>query len=273
MMRKRYCKNTPTVNSDIYQKVPNDREEYQKLLDRLIELNTIRWTTGHIYNGIYVNMRYTWNTKHPYIQKLIKKKLVKLIRERTFLKSNHSRTLMKYHKEIIMAKYITEVLSELNKNPKLFATEYKKVGNGGPLGIVFKHAFTKSNKFVLPEGTPPFKPSAEPMGMTPSQFITETRKFQYFCNRNLSGSKREMLFVQMCESIHPDEVKILMAIKDQKLHEMYPNITPEVVAKAGFIGSNDMIEVVEQKKGVSKPKNGQTPGVSEDLQGEANQSE
>lgn len=263
--------NNPTVNSDLYQKTVNDKDERQKLLDHLIELNTIRWTKEHFPKGIRVNQRYMWNTKHPYIKYFLKHKLIRLIRERWRL-SNSYKTIMTYKEIIVMAKYITEVLKELNSNPKLFETEYKKFGNGGPLGIVFKHAFTNSNKFDLPPGTPPFKESTEPMGMTPGSFIVETKKFHYFCNSSISATKREMLFVQLCEAIHPEEAKILVAIKDQKLHELYPNITPGVVAKAGFIDAVDMIEPVltkpTQTKRGSKPKNSQTPGESGILQGE-----
>lgn len=165
-------------------------------------------------------------------------------------------------------KYIGEVLKELNSAPNLFNTDYKKSGNGGPLGIVFKHAFTKSGKFVLPDGVPPFKEAKEPLGMTPGTFITETRKFHYFCNTNLTATKREMLFVQLCESIHPDEAKILIAVKDQKLHELYPNITPRVVAEAGFIYLDDMIEVAPVKSGARSKKAPET-GKSDSLQGES----
>ena len=172
-----------------------------------------------------------------------------------------------------MAKYVGEVLSELNKNVNLFNGEYKKSGNGGPLGVIFYHAFTKNGKFDLPAGDPPFKPAPEPLGMTPSQFITETRKFHYFCNTRLTSAKREMLFVQMCESIHPDEAKILCAIKDQKLHEMYPNLTPQVAAKAGFVNAEDLIEVVVEKKKSSKSKNVKGTGKSDTLQDESQQSQ
>lgn len=171
-----------------------------------------------------------------------------------------------------MAKYVGEVLKELNGNTKLFDSEYKKSGNGGPLGVIFYHAFTKNGKFNLPAGEPPFKPAPEPLGMTPSQFITETRKFHYFCNTRLTSAKREMLFVQMCESIHPDEAKILCAIKDQTLHEMYPNLTPQVAAKAGFVNAEDLIEVVVEKK-APKTKNSKGTGKSDTLQDESQQSQ
>lgn len=134
-----------------------------------------------------------------------------------------------------MAKYITEVLKEINDDVSLFYTVYKKQGDGGPLGIIFKHAFLPESKFLLPEGKPPFKPDAAPIGMSPSRFIQEVRKFNLFMRTDLKPVKREQLFIQLCESIHPEEAAILLAIKEQNLNELYPNITWSVVSDAGFI--------------------------------------
>ena len=155
-----------------------------------------------------------------------------------------------------MAKYITEVLKEINDNVDLFNTTYKKTGDGGPLGVLFKHAFTAEGKFLLPEGTPPFKPDAAPMGMSPARFITEIRKFYIFCRKDLSGMKRETMFVQLCEGIHPDEAKILIAVKDQKLTDLYPNITRKVVAAAGFIPA---LTAEEEKQEAQEVKNSPRP--------------
>lgn len=147
-----------------------------------------------------------------------------------------------------MAKYITEVLKEINDDLDLFSTTYKKNGNGGPLGKVFVHAFTPEGKFLLPEGTPPFKPDQAPMGMSPANFIQEVKKFYLFCRKDLTNTKRENIFIQLCEAVHPDEAKILVAIKDQTLTELYPNITKEVVAQAGFIKLPKEEAPVEVKK-------------------------
>lgn len=151
-----------------------------------------------------------------------------------------------------MAKYITEVLKEINDDPSLLKSTYKMNGDGGPLGAIFRHSFTADGKFFLPSDEPPYKKSPEPMGMTPAQFITETRKFYLFCRRDLKQIKREQLFIQMLESIHPDEAKILMAIKDQTLPKLYPNITRSVVADAGFIPPLTTEELAEEKKQVKK---------------------
>lgn len=151
-----------------------------------------------------------------------------------------------------MAKYITEVLREINDDVSLFQTTYKKVGNGGPLGRLFYHAFTSQGKFLLPEGEPPYKPDSAPIGMSPVRFIGEINKLVNFCRPDLKQMKRDVMFVQLCEAIHPDEVKILIAVKDQKLTELYPNITRKVVAAAGFIPALTPEEQKQEDKEVKK---------------------
>lgn len=165
-----------------------------------------------------------------------------------------------------MAKYIGEVLKELNDDPSLFESTYKKQGDGGPLGKIFFHAFTADGKFLLPEGEPPFRPDASPIGMSPARFIQEVKKFYIFCRKDISSAKREVMFVQLCESVHPDEAKILIAIKDQKLSDLYPNITRKVVAKAGYIPTVTAKEEVEEAAEVKKsarprgrPRKSQSP--------------
>ena len=132
-------------------------------------------------------------------------------------------------------KFITELFKEINDDASLLNTTYKKVGNGGPLGLLFKYAFTTEGKFLLPEGDPPYKPNANPIGMTQAIFQQEIVRFYVFCRADLTPAKRETMFVQLLESIHPTEAKVLLAIKDQQLTKLYPNITRKLVADAGFI--------------------------------------
>lgn len=150
------------------------------------------------------------------------------------------------------AKYITEVLKELNEDPSLFKTTYKMSGDGGPLGIIFRHAFTKEGKFLLPDGVPPYRESQEPLGMTPASFIVETKKLRNFCRTDVKPMKRETLFIQLLEALHPDEAKILIAIKDQTLTDMYPNLTKQVVMDAGFIPKMTRQQIKEEEQEVKK---------------------
>jgi len=50
-------------------------------------------------------------------------------------------------------------------------------------------------------------------------------------NRNVPKYRLEMQFVQLLESIHPDEAEVLLAVKDKTLQKKYP-ITKDIVKKA-----------------------------------------
>lgn len=149
-------------------------------------------------------------------------------------------------------KYITELLKEINDDPSLLQTTYKKVGNGGPLAVFFRHAFTAQGKFLLPEGEPPFRPNPNPIGMTPAIFQQEINKLYVFCRADLKPAKRETIFVQLLEAVHPSEAKIVLAIKDQSLTKLYPNITRKVVADAGFIPPLSAEELKAEEAEVKK---------------------
>ena len=128
-------------------------------------------------------------------------------------------------------KYITEILDEINGDPK---TIEKYKGNAA-LRLIFEHAFLEEKKFALPEGEPPFKKDAAPMGMAPANLYQEVRKLYVFCRTDLNPLRKETLFIQLLENVHPREAELIIAIKDQKLNKMFPKVTHKLVADAGFI--------------------------------------
>jgi hypothetical protein len=73
------------------------------------------------------------------------------------------------------------------------------------------------------------------MGMTPTNMFSEARRMYVFTRKDLSNVKRESLFISLLEGVHPEEAKVLIAVKDQKLHKMYPKITHKLVSDAGII--------------------------------------
>jgi hypothetical protein len=130
-----------------------------------------------------------------------------------------------------MRKYLTQMMQDINDNPKNIQN-YK---DDFLLKVICAHAFLPDYKMLLPEGEPPFKPTAEPMGMTPTNLFSEAKRFYVFCRKDLTAIKRESLFIGLLESIHPEEAKIVIAVKDQKLHKMFPKITHKLVSDAGII--------------------------------------
>jgi len=130
-----------------------------------------------------------------------------------------------------MRKYLTQMLAEINDDPK----QIEKYRGDAVLKLAFEYAFDPKKKMILPEGTPPYKPAAEPMGMTPTNLFSEMRRLYVFCRADLKPLKREGLFISLLEGVHPEEAEVLIAIKDQVLHKMFKKITLKLVTEAGFL--------------------------------------
>jgi hypothetical protein len=130
-----------------------------------------------------------------------------------------------------MRKYVTQMLDEINEDPSKIEL-YK---NDAALRIILMHAFVPEKKFILPEGEPPFKPAAEPLGMTPTNLFSELRRMYVFLREDLKPIKRESLFISLLEGVHPTEAKMLIAVKDQELHKLYPKINRKLLEKAGLL--------------------------------------
>ena len=151
-----------------------------------------------------------------------------------------------------MSKFITEMLSEINENPDAIV-KYK---NNAALKLTLEHAFNPEKKFVLPEGDPPYKEDAAPLGMSPGNFLMETRRLYVLCRKDLTDLKRETIFIEMLESFHPSESKVLLAIKDQNLGSLYPSITHQLSFDNGLVTVGPVAEetVPVKKKGRGRPK-------------------
>ena len=84
-------------------------------------------------------------------------------------------------------KFITEILDEINEDPKKIVN-YK---NNEIVKTVFNFAFRPQGKMLLPEGDPPYKEDAAPMGMNPANFAMECQKFYVFCKPVVPPVARE----------------------------------------------------------------------------------
>lgn len=127
------------------------------------------------------------------------------------------------------SKYLAEVFEEINKDPST-ASQYK---DDFAFKTILKCAFDSEYKFILPAGDPPFKPAPQPMGMTQAALRNEVKRLYIFTKfgGNVTRMRREQLYVQLLENIHPAEAKIINSMKDQKLDALYPKITAEFVKK------------------------------------------
>jgi hypothetical protein len=144
-----------------------------------------------------------------------------------------------------MSKYITEILEEVDKDPK----SLEKYKTNAALKFIFQYAFIPEQKFDLPEGTPPFKEDPAPLGMSRANFVMETKKLYIFTKqKELNKVRKEHLFIQLLENIHPSEAKLLIAVKDQKLNKLYKKVTADLAADYGFIPRQSKNEESTPKK-------------------------
>jgi hypothetical protein len=125
-----------------------------------------------------------------------------------------------------MGRRVYEILEELNND----ITAIVKYKNNAQLKLVLQNNFDSNLKWDLPETSPPFKSAVEPQDMAPSNLTLEVRKFYIFRRKDLKPAQRESLFIQMLERLDVKEQKILLALKNQELTSLYPNITKESVS-------------------------------------------
>ena len=101
-----------------------------------------------------------------------------------------------------------------------------------PLKELLKYAFHPDIKFVLPLGMPPYKTIGSPEEYNPTYLYPNIRKFYLFVeggHEGLTQLRREQLFIQILESLHPKEAEVVIQVKDKKLN--YRGLTYKLVKK------------------------------------------
>ena len=127
---------------------------------------------------------------------------------------------------------ILELVSEQKTDAKKVAIlkEYEC----DALKSLFIWNFDESVISLLPPGTVPYKPNENPLGTDHSSLRREQRNLYMFVkggNDSLSTIRRETIFIQMLEGLHPKEADIVIAVKDKALEDMY-DVSFEVVEEA-----------------------------------------
>ena len=87
---------------------------------------------------------------------------------------------------------------------------------------------------VIPSGPVPYKENEVPVGTDHTSLRREWKNLYHFLkggNDRLSAIRRETMFVQMLEGLHPEEAKIICLVKDKDLESRY-KITYEMVQQA-----------------------------------------
>lgn len=126
----------------------------------------------------------------------------------------------------------TEVDQETSRARKI---EILRKYSSPELKTILGYTYDPRVNWLLPETTPPYTAVHENADVE-GRFYYELKKLYLFvagnsdAQRNLKQTRREQLYIQMLESISPEDAKILIAMKDRKLP--YKGLTRKLVEEA-----------------------------------------
>ena len=128
-----------------------------------------------------------------------------------------------------------EILEKLAKlKTKKQKVSHLKEYNTPALRMVLKSSFDPKIVWQLPEGPVPYKPNDVPEGTDHTSLRREWKNLFHFIkggNDGLNGLRRESMFVQMLEGLHPREADLVCLVKDKRLTDVY-KVTLEMVKEA-----------------------------------------
>ena len=84
--------------------------------------------------------------------------------------------------------------------------------------------FDDSVQSAMPEGQVPYKPNEVPVGTDHTSLRREWKQLYHFVkggNDKLNNLRRETMFVQLLEGLHPKEAEIICLVKDKRLTDRY----------------------------------------------------
>jgi len=94
--------------------------------------------------------------------------------------------------------------------------------------------FDESVVSLLPEGDVPYKQNEVPVGTDHTSLRREYQQLYHFVkggNDSLTSLRRESMFIQILEGLHPREAEILCLTKDKKLSTKY-KLTQDIISQA-----------------------------------------
>ena len=130
---------------------------------------------------------------------------------------------------------LSEVLSKVSKQrTKAKKIQVLKENESLHLKAILIWNFDDTVVSVLPEGEVPYNKNEAPAGTEHTYLAHEWKVLYNFVkggNDFLRPVKREQLFLQLLEGLHPDEADIVCLVKDKNLTEKY-KLTRPVVEEA-----------------------------------------
>ena len=131
--------------------------------------------------------------------------------------------------------FMSEILEVVHKQrSKAKKIEVLKHYRDDALTALLIWNFDPSVVSALPDGAVPYTPNDVPEGTDHTSLRREWKNLYHFIkggNDGLNGLRRESMFVQMLEGLHPREADLVCLVKDKRLTDKY-KITFEQVKEA-----------------------------------------
>tara|TARA_R100001443_G_scaffold6667_1_gene15669 strand:- start:1411 stop:2025 length:615 start_codon:yes stop_codon:yes gene_type:complete len=132
--------------------------------------------------------------------------------------------------------FVQEILELANKQRRIDdRIEILKEYRNDALTAILIWNFDESIISVVPDGEVPYEKNDVPIGTDHTTLRREWKNLYNFVkggNDTLSSIRRETMFIQMLEGLHPDEAEILCLVKDKMLSRKYTKLNQEIVAQA-----------------------------------------
>ena len=129
---------------------------------------------------------------------------------------------------------ISEVLKKAhNAKTKAEKIDILRKHDSQALRTIFIINYDESVISLLPEGDIPFRENPAPEGTEHTKLEHESRLLFHFFKggSNIPNLKRESMFIQMMEGLHPEEAQVVILAKDKNLQKKY-RVTKAVVEEA-----------------------------------------
>jgi len=128
-----------------------------------------------------------------------------------------------------------EILELVNEQrTKAKKVEILKEYENDALKSILIWNFDESIISMLPEGHVPYKENEVPVGTDHTSLRREYRQLYHFVkggNDSLSSLRRETMFIQILEGLHPKEAELLCLVKDKKLATQY-KVNKDIITEA-----------------------------------------
>jgi hypothetical protein len=129
-----------------------------------------------------------------------------------------------------MADHVFEILEKAAEAPTRVDKQQVLSDNSClALRDVIKGAYDDSIDFsLLPKGAPPYTPAENPS----ASLMDKSTTLRYFVKggpgEKLPAARREAMFIELLESIHPKDAQLVLWVKDKQLAQKYKGITKKL---------------------------------------------